>query len=250
LRLGKWSARFRGPSRSATLEFRCLKADEIIKFAADYVRTDAGTKVSREADGGVPTVWLNIPFDSPLDRELHSMSSNLLSAPLNEQFEDLGKKWVKSGRIDMRMNAVAILRNFISEENIAALKTLLTDPDAQASIEGTKTIRKYPIRAAALAALHAWGVEVTAVVSETIPLPSVESFKFIGPETTKEQLVAKLGEPNFSVAGGFYDTYTYSLNDGTDINIGIDIGVNNKSKILFVTHGKKTLYGHTMFEKK
>ncbi len=240
------------PRRAATIDFSCLtKADEILKFAAENIQANVGTKVAREADGAMPSVGLNIPFDSSLDRELHSHSSNGLRVPLNEQTEGKGRQWIKSARADVRGNGVAVLGHFKSEENIAALKTLLIDPDAQASLEGTKTIRKYPLRAAALAALHAWGVEAKAVVSETVlsedhVLPSLQSFKFIGPETTKEQIIAKLGEPSSSVACGFYDIYTYRLKDGTDICMGVD----DKSKIMFVTHGKETLYGHTMFEKK
>lgn len=239
------------PRRAATIDFRCLtKADEVLKFAAENIRANAGTKVACEADGAMPSVWLNIPFDSSLDRELHSLSSNGLRVPLDERTEGKAKEWIKSARADVRGNGITVLGHFKSDENIAVLKTLLTDPDAQASIEGPKTIQKYPLRAAALAALHVWGVEAKAVISETAPskdhLPTVESFKFIGPETTKEQITAKLGEPNSSVACGFYDVYTYRLNDGTDVCLGVD----DKSKILFVTHGKDTLYGHTMFEKK
>jgi hypothetical protein len=75
---------------------------------------------------------------------------------------------------------------------------------------------------------------------------TVESFRFIGAETTLPQVIEKIGEPDMSGAGGFYDTQTYRLSDGSKVVIGSG----DAKEILFVTHEKETLFGKTMFEKK
>ena len=62
-----------------------------------------------------------------------------------------------------------MLAHFKSDENIAALKGLLTDAEAQQSKEGDVIVRRYPVRAAAVAALRAWGVQAEAVVRDTVP---------------------------------------------------------------------------------
>ncbi len=72
----------------------------------------------------------------------------------------------------------------------------------------------------------------------------VESFRFIGAETTIQQVIATLGQPNMKAAGGFYDIYTYHLSDDTEVTIGVD----DKSQIIFAAHGRDTFFGHSMFQ--
>lgn len=64
---------------------------------------------------------------------------------------------------------VRTVSHFKSDENIAALKPLLTDPSAQRKLEKGDLIKTYRVRAAALEVLKSWGVEATAIVSEKTP---------------------------------------------------------------------------------
>jgi hypothetical protein len=157
--------------RAATMNFVLLtKADDILKLAADAIRADADTKVARQSDGSVPSLLVDVPFDTPLDKELHSMSANGLAVPINETTEAKARDWIGSADAESRQNGVLVLAHFKSDENIAALKTMLTDPDVQIRIDGTNAIKRYPVRATALAALRAWGIDATAVISETSPV--------------------------------------------------------------------------------
>jgi hypothetical protein len=45
---------------------------------------------------------------------------------------------------------------------------------------------------------------------------SIESFRFIGPTTTIQQVIAELGAPDRNVGSGVY-IYEYRLNDGTRV---------------------------------
>jgi hypothetical protein len=75
---------------------------------------------------------------------------------------------------------------------------------------------------------------------------SVEAFKFIGPETTMQQVIKKLGQPAYSEGGGFLpDHVGYYLSDGSEVCVGFGDG----GKILYVTHGKENLFGHYVFPK-
>ncbi len=80
-----------------------------------------------------------------------------------------GGVWIKAEHETQKLNGVGVLSHFKSEENIAALKALLTDPSVQRRLEGREVISTYRVRAAALDALKSWGVEATAVVTETTP---------------------------------------------------------------------------------
>ena len=66
---------------------------------------------------------------------------------------------------------------------------------------------------------------------------SIESFRFIGSETTMQQLTAKLGDPDRDIGSGLY-VYAYRLSDGSDVLIGSADG----SRILYVRHGTKVLF--------
>lgn len=156
--------------RAPTMDFRFItKSDEITKLAAAAVRADKETKVARKADGGCSSVAINVPLQSPMSVELHSRSGNGLCVPLNELTEAHAQKWIHASDARLRRDGAAVLSHFKSDANIAALKTLLKDPEAQWRIEGANTIGTYPIRAAALDALKAWGVDATAIVSTTAP---------------------------------------------------------------------------------
>ena len=48
---------------------------------------------------------------------------------------------------------------------------------------------------------------------------SIESFRFIGPETTLKQIIARLGEPDEDVGSGIH-IFSYHLNDGTSVWVG------------------------------
>ncbi|MBA4150636.1 MAG: hypothetical protein H0X66_21190 [Verrucomicrobia bacterium] len=66
---------------------------------------------------------------------------------------------------------------------------------------------------------------------------SIESFRFIGPETTLQEVTTKLGAPDRDVGSGLY-VYAYRLSDGTDVWIGSADG----SHILYVRHGTEVLF--------
>ena len=66
---------------------------------------------------------------------------------------------------------------------------------------------------------------------------SVESFQFIGAETTIQQLITKLGEPDRDIGSGIY-VFVYDLSDGTEIQIGSADG----SHILYAKHGADILF--------
>jgi hypothetical protein len=69
---------------------------------------------------------------------------------------------------------------------------------------------------------------------------SVEAFKFIGPETTIQQVIKKLGEPAWGEAGGALpDHDAYYLRDGSEVCIGFG----DDGKIVYVTHGKEICSG-------
>lgn len=75
------------------------------------------------------------------------------------------------------------------------------------------------------------------------PNLSDESFRFIGRDTTIQQVIAKLGSPDFTLYGGARpDVYQYYLSDGSKVCVGCDDG-----KIVYVTH---VLFGHTYFPPK
>ena len=156
--------------RAPAMDFVFLaKPDEITKLVAAAVHADKETKVARKTDGGFPSAVVDVPFQSPMDVELHSKAGNGLYLPLNELAEAHAQKWITASDARLRRDGVAVLSHFKSDANIAALKTLINDPEAQWLIEGDNTIGTYPIRAAALDALKAWGIDATAIVSTTAP---------------------------------------------------------------------------------
>jgi hypothetical protein len=71
-----------------------------------------------------------------------------------------------------------------------------------------------------------------AISGIVTPSRSIESFRFIGPTTTMQQVKAKLGEPDRDVGSGIY-IYEYLLTDGTRVWIGSS----DNSRILYVRHG-------------
>ena len=78
----------------------------------------------------------------------------------------------------------------------------------------------------------------TPNVNTTAQVPrSIESFRFIGSETTLQEVTAKLGAPDRDVGSGLY-VYAYRLSDGTDVLIGSADG----SHILYVRHGPEVLF--------
>jgi len=154
--------------RAPTLDFEFLKTPkEILQCAVQAIQADADSKVPHHADGSALSLIVGIPSGWPMDEELHSMSSNLLVVPMNEMTEAAASKWVRSDFSPLREDGVFVLSHFKSDANVAAIKSLLTDPDAQRRIEGNKLICSYPIRAEALAALEAWGVTATATIETT-----------------------------------------------------------------------------------
>ena len=76
-----------------------------------------------------------------------------------------------------------------------------------------------------------------AVVA-TVGSRSVDSFRFIGPATTMQQVFEAVGREDRDVGSGIY-IYDYRLSDGSHIWIGSADG----SHILYVKHGVTSLDG-------
>lgn len=156
--------------RAPTLDFVFLKkGEDIRKLAEAVIKEDALHPTARDANGSIPTIEIEVPFGSPMDHELHTRSGNALIVPLTPRTEAAARRWVKSPDSWVRMNAAHVLGHFKSEENIALLKSLLHDPEAQRRISDKEAIVTYPIRAAAKASLKACGVEADAVIEEIRP---------------------------------------------------------------------------------
>ena len=72
---------------------------------------------------------------------------------------------------------------------------------------------------------------------------SIESFRFIGAQTTVQQMIEKLGQPDRITTAGIY-TYFYGLSDGTGIRIGSPDG----SRVVFVRHIVRRAVRESLFE--
>lgn len=156
--------------RAPTLDYVFLKrGEDIRKLAEAVIKEDALHPTPRDADGSIPTIEIEVPHGSPMDQELHTRSGNALIVPLTPRTEAAARRWVKSPDSWVRMNAAQVLGHFKSAENIALLKSLLRDPEAQGRISDQQTIVTYPIRAVAKAALKAFGIETDPVIEETKP---------------------------------------------------------------------------------
>lgn len=154
--------------RAPTLDFVFLKnGEDIRKLAVDVITEDARHQTPRMADGSFPSIGVNVPADSPMNRELHTKSTNALLVPLTTRAEVAARRWVNAADPFSRMNAIQVLSHFKSDQNIALLKSLLNDPNAQYRVAGDRTITTYPVRAAAVKALRAWGIDSDAVIEET-----------------------------------------------------------------------------------
>jgi hypothetical protein len=82
---------------------------------------------------------------------------------------------------------------------------------------------------------------VELAVPDGSPRPaSVEDFRFIGDETTIEQLTAKIGPPD-AADGERVPVFVYCLPDGSEIRVGSRDGV----AIDYVRHD-----GHEIFKRK
>ena len=77
----------------------------------------------------------------------------------------------------------------------------------------------------------------TTDVSKSYAPRSLEAFKEIGNSSTLEDVQRRFGPPDKDVGSGIY-IYTYLLPDGSDVRVG----ASNPTKILYVTHGTKTLF--------
>ncbi len=153
-----------------TTDFQFLsKPDDILKLARAAIRADAVTKVLRGPGGGVTSVVVSVPSDSPMGKIIPQKAVPELETVVNEPLETKARQWIKTDAWIQKLDGVRVLSHFKSEENIAALKPLLTDPNAQRRREGGEDITTYPVRAAVLDVLKSWGVDTTAVVSEKAP---------------------------------------------------------------------------------
>lgn len=90
-----------------------------------------------------------------------------------------------------------------------------------------------------------WLVVATGVVVTLLVLavclpeapPSLDSFRFIGAQTTMQEVTARLGKPDRDTGSGLH-VYMYRLSDGTAVLIGSSDG----SAIMYVRHGGEVLF--------
>ncbi len=74
-------------------------------------------------------------------------------------------------------------------------------------------------------------VSMPAAASSQSASRSVESFRFIGPVTTMQQVIDRVGPPDQDIGSGL-EIGEYRLNDGTYVWIGSGAG-----RIMYVRHG-------------
>ena len=84
---------------------------------------------------------------------------------------------------------------------------------------------------------HQSGTAAAPISGSKSSAQTVESFRFIGPATTVQDVTARLGAPDRDVGSGLY-VYAYRLADGSDVLIGSGDG----SHILYVRHGQDILF--------
>jgi hypothetical protein len=122
---------------------------------------------------------LMVPADTEVYRKLWSRSAVMLTVPVDDHLEALGRHWCASRSYGERIEGARILGYFKNEKNIRLLKALLRDPDSSIetqhrTVAGRREMvlvyrkRVYRVRQLAYEALRAFGVEVERPVLEQV----------------------------------------------------------------------------------
>jgi hypothetical protein len=155
----------RAEARAFTLDFRILLSREAILEEAAAAARDIIVERKKR-------VHLDAPATSELHRAFWGGGAVALAVPLSRGTEKVAQRWAGSDDALDRANAVAVLRYFKSDDNIALLKKLLQDPAESSSIRGGFLIKSYYLRRSAFDILRNWKVEVREPVFEEIqPVP-------------------------------------------------------------------------------
>lgn len=113
------------------------------------------------------SIRVEVPWDSPAFKALYGGSSVFLIVPLDKSMEARARIWLANGDAELATTAVGILGRLKSDENVAHLKTALSDTRSwieQAGGNPRKNV--YPVRREAARVLREWKIEFTEPVLE------------------------------------------------------------------------------------
>lgn len=132
---------------------RLRKKDEILKAA----------RVAAAFTGGarhLKTHFIALPLAlTPEGFDFHSLG---VFFPVDRRLEERAHEWVKSDHYHLRMDGVNALRYFRSDENLAILRDMLSDP---IPAPHCRYLRLYRTRGVAYRILKGWGIDVPEPVT-------------------------------------------------------------------------------------
>lgn len=146
------------------------KPDEVVRVARAAIRRMPGVKA-------IDTFILRVPAEAVKDTKWSayyrwSHWRVTLAVPVDERLEQRALELLRDKRYRQRLEGLAALRFFKSDDNIACVMRLLADPDW--SIEGFPAennngleVRYYDVRAAAYQTLIGWGIDVAKPTVKT-----------------------------------------------------------------------------------
>jgi ribosomal protein S28E/S33 len=171
--LGKGKGRATCTIRVLTRDFEVLtEPAAILKRVERAVRSAAKAPNAKSHT-------LPVPSNTAVYRKLWSRSAVLLTVPIDEELQALGRRWCKSRSAYEREGGAKILGHYKNAENIKFLKALLNDPEHSTWEEAVTVPRQqelvlvmrkkwYYVRQAAYDALRRLGVKVERPVLEKV----------------------------------------------------------------------------------
>jgi hypothetical protein len=168
--LGKTNRTFPLTVRALTRDFNVLTDPDAILERLDKAARSPGAKDVRGHT-------LEVPGGTPVFKALYGGSAVMLTVPVDDELEQLGRRWCDSRSQIQRAEGAKILGYFKNDKNIELLNALLQDPgssieETSRSVPGRKELqlvsskRLYPVRRLAYEALTAFGVKVEKPVLE------------------------------------------------------------------------------------
>ncbi len=160
-----------GKMEILTAEFKLLREPDAVIQAAEEALKRTSPAVQR-----LHTFRLNVPRDLTVGTKWEKDYALQLTVPVDKQLEKRARKYLHSENYSERREGARALRYFKSDENIAQVKSLLSDhgygywqhPLQNNGIE----VRHYGVREDAYYTLKFWGVEVEKpVIREEISKP-------------------------------------------------------------------------------
>ena len=148
-----------GKMEVMTADFTLLRDPELVITAAQQALAQTSPAIKR-----IHTFGLHVPRERIVDTQWEKYHGLILNVPVNKQLEQRALEFITSENYLEREQAAKALRYFKSNENIARLKSLLSDPgwayrrhpEHNNGIE----VRYFGIRDSAYQTLKSWGVDV------------------------------------------------------------------------------------------